>query len=366
MKKYDYLIVGSGFFGATFAYQMKQKGKKCLILEKRNHIGGNTYTHKVEGIDVHTYGPHFFHTNNEEIWNFVNKFTKLFNYYPKVKVNYQDKIYSFPINLFTLNQLWGILTPKKAIKKIREVRVKIKEPKNLEEWALSKIGRELYEIFYKGYTEKQWGRPCTELPATIIKRVPIRFTYNDSVHSNCKFQGIPSNGFTEIFDNMLKGIEVKLETDFFEINDWKKIAKKLVYSGPIDQFYNYEFGQLEYRSLKHKTKVLKGDFQGNHQINYTEAHIPYTRIIEHKHFNPFKEHDNTVVTWEYPEKYKIGANEPFYPIGDESNLSIYHKYHEKVKNDKDIIIGGRLGSYKYLDMDQTIAEAFHEVEKEIG
>lgn len=356
MKKNDFLIIGSGLFGSVFAHEATKKGFKCLMLEKRNHIGGNIYTSKIEGIDVHMYGPHYFHTNSKKIWDYINKFSNFYNVKTNVKVNYKNRIYSFPINLLTLNQLWGVKTPQEAELLLNQKTTKINNPSNLEEWALSQIGEELYEIFYKGYTEKQWNKKCTELPATIIKRLPVRFTYDDSYH-NAKFQGIPSDGYTSIIEKMLQNIEVKLNTDFFEIKDWKKYADRLIYTGPIDRFFNYELGMLEYRSLHHETKIQDGDFQGCYQMNYTEKEVPYTRIIEHKHFLPFKDNKKTVITWEYPQDYNEN-NEPFYPIGLDENLKLYCKYLIKYRcGEPNRYGGGRLFEYKYMDMDQTIGSA---------
>lgn len=295
---YDYLIVGAGLFGCVFAERVKNRGEKVLILEKRPHVAGNIYTYEKEKIQVHAYGPHLFHTNNKTIWEYVNKFAKFNNYQHKVKANYKSKIYSLPFNLTTYNQLWGVTTPQDAIEKINREKIPIENPSNLEEWALSKLGPEIYHTFIYGYTTKQWKKNPKELPSAIIKRLPLRFTYNDNYY-NDTFQGVPYDGYTHMIENMIDGVDIKTNTDFFEIKDWKKIAKNLVYTGPIDRLFNYEYGQLEYLTLKFDHKVVDGDFQGCGQVNYTEEAVPHTRIVEHKHFC-FKKNDKSIVTHEYP------------------------------------------------------------------
>lgn len=346
--KYDYLIVGAGLFGSVFAQQCKEAGKSCLVIDKRDHIAGNIYSEKVEGIEVHKYGPHIFQTNNDAVWEYVNKFSKFRQYAHKVKVNYYGSIYSFPINLDTLYAVYGVTNPEDAQKKLNEVRVKIDSPKNLEEHCLAMIGPKLYEIFIRGYTEKQWGKDPRELPASIIKRIPVRLTYDDRYHEK-KYSGIPLDGYTQMVANMLDGVKVELGVDFTSM-DWKKFTKTLVYSGKIESLFGSCYGELDYRSLRFETKTLAGDFQGVAQMNYTASDVPFTRITEHKHFNP-KNQEKTVVTWEYPEM----NGDPYYPINDEKNNALYKKY--KALIGPNIIGGGRLFDYCYYDMDQAIASA---------
>lgn len=351
--KYDFLIVGTGFFGATFARLAAESGKKCLLIDKRNHIGGNCYTEKVEGINVHKYGPHVFHTNNDKVWNFINRFSKFNSYQHRVKVKYKEKIYSFPINLMTANQVWGIKTPEEFDNKIKEV-TKTQNSDNLENWALSNVGKELYSIFIEGYTSKQWNTHPKNLPSSIIKRIPLRNTFDDR-YFNDSYQGIPIDGYTKIFENMLdhKNIDFKINVDFFENrHELQTIANKTVYTGKIDEFYDYRFGELEYRSLIFDHKILEGDYQGCSIVNYTDANVKHTRIVEHKHFE-FLSSKKTVVTWEYPDNYSVGKT-PYYPINNEKNNSLYEKY--KSLN-SEIIFGGRLGTYRYMDMHQIIASA---------
>lgn len=355
--KYDFLIVGSGLFGATFAQKCKEAGKTCLVIDKRNHIAGNVYTERVESIDVHRYGPHIFHTNNETIWKYVNRFTEFTQYVHRVKVNYQGKIYTMPINLQTMYEVYGISTPEEARKKLEEVRVPIANPKNLEEWCLSRVGPELYHTFICGYTTKQWGREPKELPASIIKRLPIRLSFDDRWHQSIH-SGIPSNGYTAMVANMLDGVQVELGVDYFG-KDWTPYAHRIVYTGAIDKLFDYCYGQLEYRTLRFDTKTLDGDYQGVVQMNYTDAAIPYTRIVEHKHFT-YKTCDKTVVTWEYPAQWQQGS-EPYYPVNDERNDELYRKYKELTP--VNMIIGGRLGTFKYLDMAPTILQALNISEK---
>ena len=359
--KYDYMIVGAGLFGSVFAHEATKKGKKCIIIDKRHHIAGNCYTEKKDNINIHKYGPHIFNTNNKFIWDYINKIHDFDHYQHKVKVNYNDKIFSFPLNLSTFNELWGMTDIEKIQRRIEKERLKTDRPANLEEWVLSKVGKEIYETFYKGYSEKQWGTDCKNIPCDIRKRLPIRFTYNDNYH-NSLFSGIPSGGsYTEVFKNLLDGIQVELDTDFYtKLNKtWQQYAKKLVYTGPIDKFFDYSCGALEYRSLKFKTKkIQKENYQGISQMNFTDKSIPYTRIIEHKHFSTCKS-EVTYITHEYPEKWKNGK-EMYYPINNEKNNAILREYNSLKQSQKDVVISGRMGSYKYIDMDACIALAIKE------
>ncbi len=364
--KYDYLIVGSGLFGSTFAYEMNKKGKKCLVIEKNSHIGGNIYTEKIEGINVHKYGAHIFHTDNKEIWEYINGFAEFNRYTNSPIANYKGEIYNLPFNMNTFNKLWGVFTPKEAKAKIDEEvkNTNIVEPKNLEEQGIKLIGKTIYEKLVKGYTEKQWGKRATELPAFIIKRLPVRFTY-DNNYFNDKYQGIPIGGYTQIIEKMLYGIEVRLNCDFFENREeLQSIAKKIVFTGMIDKYYDYSLGELEYRSLKFETEVLdEENYQGNAVVNYTEYEVPYTRIIEHKHFE-FGTQEKTVITKEYPDQWDRNKI-PYYAINDEKNNNLYEKYLELSKKDNKVIFGGRLGMYKYFDMDDTIIEALKCVKEEL-
>ena len=358
MSQYDYLIVGSGLFGAVFAHEAKKKGKKCLVIDKRNHQGGNVYCEQVEGINVHKYGAHIFHTNDKEIWDYVNQFVEFNRYTNSPVAFYKDEVYNLPFNMNTFQQLWGVRTPEEAQNKIDE-QVKasgIKDPKNLEEQAISLVGIDIYEKLIKGYTEKQWGRKATELPAFIIKRLPVRFTY-DNNYFNDKYQGIPIGGYNKLIKGLLDGIEVRLEVDFFaQREEFTQIADKIVFTGKIDEFYNNQFGSLEYRSLKFETKTLdQANFQGNAVINYTESKIPYTRIIEHKHFE-FGTQKKTVITYEYPDEWSLGK-ESYYPVNDDKNNAIYNQYKSLSEKDKNVIFGGRLAEYKYYDMHQIIGSA---------
>lgn len=362
---YDYLIVGSGLFGSVFAYEMTKIGKKCLVIESRNHIGGNCYTENIDNINIHKYGPHIFHTNNEYIWNWINQFTKFHNYKHSPKVFHEDKLYSFPINLMTLYQLWGVKTPEEARKKLKSVSISNENPQNLEEWILSQVGEDIYNIFIKGYTMKQWNKDPKELPSFIIKRLPIRLNFDDNYYFD-KFQGIPIGGYKQIFEKLLQGIEVRLNTDYFlDKYNFDLIADKVVFTGKIDQFFDYKFGELEYRSLEFDNQRLEtDDYQGCSIINYTDFDIPYTRITEHKHF----ENSESKVTWiskEYPIDYKNDAI-PYYPINDDKNNKIYDQYKELSNDRLNIIFGGRLSEYKYYDMDKTIESALYRLKKEIN
>lgn len=362
MSRYDYLIVGSGLFGAVFAHEAKKKGKKCLIIDKRNHQGGNVYCEQIEGINVHKYGAHIFHTNDKEIWGYVNQFVEFNRYTNSPVAFYKDEVYNLPFNMNTFQQLWGVKTPEEAKNKIEE-QVKasgIKDPKNLEEQAISLVGFDIYEKLIKGYTEKQWGRKATELPAFIIKRLPVRFTY-DNNYFNDKYQGIPIGGYNKLIEGLVDGIEVRLEVDFFaQREELTKLADKIVFTGKIDEYYNNQFGSLEYRSLKFDTKTLdQSNFQGNAVINYTESKIPYTRIIEHKHFE-FGTQKKTVVTYEYPDEWSLGK-ESYYPVNDDKNNAIYNQYKSLSEKDTNVIFGGRLAEYKYYDMHQIIGSALKKV-----
>lgn len=363
---YDYLIVGAGLFGATFAYEAKKRGKKCLVVDRRNHIGGNIYCENVEDINVHKYGAHIFHTSNKEIWDYVNQFAEFNSYINSPIANYHGQIFNLPFNMNTFNKLWGVVTPEQAIAKINEQRTKagIEEPKNLEEQAISLVGTDIYEKLIKGYTEKQWGRSASELPAFIIKRLPVRYTY-DNNYFNDKYQGIPVGGYNVIIENMLKGIDIKLNTDFFKERELlEKQANKIIFTGMIDEFYDYRFGHLEYRSLKFENEIINTEnFQGNAVVNYTDRETPYTRIIEHKHFE-FGTQEKTVITKEYPAEWSPG-NEPYYPINNEKNNELYKKYRNLASQENKVVFGGRLADYKYYDMHHVIAHALKTVKKEL-
>lgn len=359
MKQYDYLIVGAGLFGSVFAQQMTKKGKKCLVIERRDHIAGNVYTEKKEGIQVHKYGAHIFHTSNKEVWDYVNSFIEFNRYTNSPIANYKGKLYNLPFNMNTFYQLWGVRTPEEALKKIEEQKAEfnyIKEPKNLEEQALILGGKDIYEKLIKGYTEKQWGRPATDIPAFIIKRLPFRFTF-DNNYFNDIYQGIPIGGYTLLVEKLLNGIEYKLGVNYLENREyWNSIANTIVYTGKIDEFFNNCFGCLDYRSLRFENEILDTpNYQGNAVVNYTEREIPYTRIIEHKHFE-FGTQPKTIITKEYPLDISE-SNEAYYPINDERNQKIYQQYENLAKSETNIIFGGRLAEYKYYDMHQVIERA---------
>ena len=364
---YDYLIVGAGLFGSIFAYEAKKRGKNCLVIDKRPHIGGNIYTKEVEGINVHEYGAHIFHTSNHEVWKYIQQFATFNRYTNSPIARYRDEIYNMPFNMNTFNKLWGVITPEQAKKKI-EQQIKesgIIEPKNLEEQAISLVGRDIYEILVKGYTQKQWGRRCDELPSFIIKRLPVRFTY-DNNYFNDLYQGIPIGGYTPIIEKMLEGIDIRLNCDYFsKRKELETIANKIVFTGMIDQYYDYCFGELEYRSLRFETEILESEnYQGNAVVNYNEYEIPYSRIIEHKHFEYGKQ-EKTVITREYPATWKKG-DEPYYPMNDEKNNCLYEKYKALADKENKVIFGGRLGMYKYYDMHHIISEALEMVGKEFN
>lgn len=364
---YDYLIVGAGLYGSIFAYEAKKRGKKCLVIDKRNHIGGNVYCEKIEGINVHKYGAHIFHTNDKNVWEYINQFAEFNNYINSPVAIYKDELYNLPFNMNTFSRLWNIKTPAEAKKIIADqiADLNLSEPKNLEEQALSLVGKDVYEKLIKGYTEKQWGRPCTELPSFIIKRLPLRFTF-DNNYFNARYQGIPIGGYTGIIEKMLDGIDVLTDTDYFE---WIKTnadkVKKTVFTGMIDQFFNYKLGVLEYRSVCFETEVLDcNNFQGNAVVNYTERSVPYTRIIEHKHFE-FGTQPKTVISKEYSSEWKPGV-EPYYPVNNDKNNKLYEEYKKLADSTPDVIFGGRLGNYKYYDMDKVIDAALTVVKEEFG
>jgi len=362
--KYDYLIVGAGFFGSICARELTNKGYKCLVIEKRNHIGGNCYTENKDGINIHTYGPHIFHTSNEEVWKWINQFVSFNDFQLRPVANYKGEIYSLPFNMWTFSKLWNITHPDQAKRIINEQSSTIKDPTNLEEQAIKLVGKEIYEKLIKGYTEKQWRKPASELPKEIIKRLPVRFTY-DNNYFNDKYQGIPIGGYTQIFEKLLDGIEIKLEIDYFENKEyWNNLANKIIYTGPIDRYYDYKFGELEYKTtlFEHK-KLLTSNYQGVAMMNYTDIEIPFTRCIEHKHFENIQS-DITWITYEYPIEYKANETEPFYPVNNEENNSKYLQYKELSNQEKNIIFGGRLAEYKYYDMHQVIESALNFINNE--
>ena len=362
---YDYLIVGAGLYGAVFACEAKKRGKTCLVIEKRDHIGGNIYCEDIEGIHVHKYGAHIFHTSNKETWEYVNQFAEFNNYINTPIARYKDEIYNMPFNMNTFSKMWNIATPDEAKAEIEKQRQEITgDPQNLEEQAISLVGRDIYEKLVKGYTEKQRGRDCKELPAFIIKRLPVRFTYNNNYFRD-RFQGIPMGGYTAMVEKMLEGIEVRTGVDYLEEKDkWNETAKKVIYTGPIDAYFAYQYGPLEYRSVRFETEVLDMEnYQGNAVVNYTEREIPYTRIIEHKHFE-FGEQSKTVISREYPSEWQPG-DEPYYPINNEKNNTLYEKYKELSIEQEKVIFGGRLGEYKYYDMDKVIESALYKAKDEL-
>ena len=356
--KYDYLIVGSGLYGAIFAHEAKKKGKNVLVIDKRSNIAGNVFTEEIEGIHVHKYGAHIFHTNNKKVWNYITQFAEFNRFTNSPVANYKGELYSLPFNMYTFNKMWGVVTPEEAEAKIEEQKKEagIKEPANLEEQAISLVGTDIYEKLIKGYTEKQWGRPCTELPSFIIKRLPVRLTF-DNNYFNALYQGIPIGGYTKMVENMLEGIEVRLGVDYLENKEeYSKIADKIVYTGAIDAYFDYVYGNLQYRSLRFETEVLDvKNYQGVAGMNFTDRQTPYTRIVEHKHFE-FGEQDKTVITREYSEEWKPGM-EPYYPVNDEWNSNLYAKYKELADKEEGVIFGGRLAEYRYYDMDKVIDQA---------
>ena len=355
--KYDFLIVGAGLFGATFAHIANAKGKSCLLTEKRPHIAGNCFTEEIDEIQVHKYGAHIFHTSNKAVWDYVNQFAEFNHYVNSPVARTGDELFNLPFNMNTFNRLWGVTTPDEAKAEIERQRYRFENPKNLEEQALSLVGRDIYEKLIKGYTEKQWGRQCKDLPASIIKRIPLRFTY-DNNYFNDRYQGIPVGGYTKMVEKMLEGCEVILNTNYFDFAAQNPgIASTTIYTGPIDEFFVYRYSPLEYRSLRFNTETLPTDnFQGNAVVNYTSGDVPFTRIIEHKHFE-FGIQNKTVITHEYPAAWEKGL-EPYYPINDEKNTELYRRYKALADERKDIYFGGRLGSYAYFDMDKVIASAF--------
>ena len=360
---YDYLIVGAGLYGAVFAHEARRQGKTVLVIDKRSHIAGNVYTERVGGINVHKYGAHIFHTNNRRVWEYVNQFATFNRFTNSPVANYKGELYSMPFNMYTFNKMWGVVTPEEAAAKIAAQRREIQgEPRNLEEQAISLVGRDIYEKLVKGYTEKQWGRSCTDLPAFIIKRLPVRLTF-DNNYFNALYQGIPIGGYTKLVERMLEGVEVRLNTDYLAHKaELDALAEKVVYTGPIDAYFDYHLGALEYRSVRFETEVLdKPNFQGNAAVNYTDRETPWTRIIEHKWFEFGKDEEGndlpkTVISREYSSEWKAG-DEPYYPVNDAKNGALYSRYKELAASEKNVIFGGRLGEYKYYDMDQVIAAA---------
>lgn len=363
MKKYDYLVVGAGLFGSVFAQQAHQKGKRVLVIDKRMHIAGNVYTEKVEGINVHKYGAHIFHTNNKKVWDYVTEFADFNRFTNSPVANYKGELYSLPFNMYTFNKMWGVVTPEEAQSIIQEQRAEITHtPENLEEQAISLVGRDIYEKLIKGYTEKQWGRDCKDLPSFIIKRLPVRFTF-DNNYFNALYQGIPIGGYTKMVANMLEGIEVRLGVDYLEHKtEYSEISDKVIFTGPIDAYFDYKLGCLQYRSVRFETELLdQENYQGNAAVNYTDRETPWTRIIEHKWFefgkNEFgDELSKTIISKEYSSEWRLG-DDPYYPVNDEKNGLLYSEYQRMAENEKSVIFGGRLGEYKYYDMDMVIAKA---------
>lgn len=362
---YDYLVVGAGLFGACFAQQAKQAGKTVLVIDKRNHIGGNVYTEELEGIAVHKYGAHIFHTNNRDVWNYINQFAEFNRYTNSPVANFHGELYSLPFNMYTFNRMWGVVTPQEAEERIRQQRMDagITEPKNLEEQAISLVGTDIYEKLVKGYTQKQWGRPCRELPAFIIRRLPVRFTF-DNNYFNARYQGIPIGGYTKMVEAMLQGIEVRLNEDYLKNRgQWNALADKVIYTGTIDSYFDFCYGHLSYRSVRFETEVLDmPNYQGNAVVNYTDQETPYTRIIEHKHFE-FGTQPKTVISREYSCEWRPGA-EPYYPVNDEANTALYQKYRALAEQEPKTIFGGRLGEYRYYDMDAVLLSALELAKKE--
>ncbi len=364
--KYDYLIVGAGLYGATCARVLTDSGKSVLVIDKRDHIAGNIYTEDVEGIQVHKYGAHIFHTNSKRAWDFVSRFADFNNYVNSPVANYKGELYSLPFNMYTFNKMWGVTTPVEAEKIIAKQReaAGITEPKNLEEQAISLVGTDIYEKLIKGYTQKQWGRPCDKLPSFIIKRLPVRFTFNNN-YFNAAYQGIPKEGYTEMIAKMLDGIEVQLNTNYLKNrNELSSLAKKIIFTGPIDEYFEYCYGPLNYRSVRFETEALDiKNYQGNAVINYTDIDVPYTRIIEHKHF-VFGEQEKTVISREYSQEWTV-SKEPYYPVNDDENNALYEKYKSLAGNESNVIFGGRLGQYRYFDMDAVILSALDTMEGEL-
>ncbi|MBR7164911.1 MAG: UDP-galactopyranose mutase [Clostridia bacterium] len=367
MKQYDYLVVGAGLYGAVFAQQAKAAGKKVLVIDRRDHVAGNIYTKEMEGIQVHVYGAHIFHTNNHRVWNYVNRFATFNRFTNSPVANYHGELYSLPFNMYTFNKMWGVVTPDEAAAKIEEQRREagITEPRNLEEQAISLVGTDIYEKLIKGYTEKQWGRPCDQLPAFIIKRLPVRLTF-DNNYFNALYQGIPMGGYTKLVENMLAGIEVRLGVDYLKEKEaLNALAEKVVYTGAIDAYFDYALGALEYRSVRFETEVLDiPNFQGNAAVNYTDRETPWTRIIEHKWFE-FGDQPKTVISREYSSEWNVG-DEPYYPVNDEKNGALFARYRALAEKEEGMIFGGRLGEYKYYDMDAVIDAALVLCEKELG
>lgn len=370
MNKYDYLIVGSGLFGATFAYRAKQMGKRCLVIEKRPHTGGNVYCEQIEGINVHKYGAHIFHTSNKEVWQFVNRFVEFNRYTNSPIANYKGRLFNLPFNMNTFHQMWGVTSPSEAVEKIQEQRHEAlvalngRQPQNLEEQAITLVGKDIYQCLIKEYTEKQWGRECTKLPAFIIKRLPVRLVY-DNNYFNDSYQGIPIGGYNKLINALLRGTDVKTDTDFFATpyRNWREVADKLVYTGPLDQYFDYSLGRLDWRTVTFKTRVInRANYQGNAVVNFTSHDQPYTRIIEHKHFETFGtdvySNPHTVISEEYSTEYAQGM-EPYYPVNDERNNSLAEQYRTMASQQADVIFGGRLAQYRYYDMAPIIEEALH-------
>ena len=366
MEHVDYLVVGAGLFGAVFAHEAKKAGKSVMVIDRRPQVAGNVYTEEVEGINVHKYGAHIFHTNNKEVWDYVGQFAEFNRYTNSPVANYHGELYSLPFNMYTFNKMWGVVTPKEAEERIAQQREEagITEPKNLEEQAISLVGTDIYEKLIKGYTQKQWGRPCTELPAFIIKRLPVRLTF-DNNYFNALYQGIPMGGYTKMVERMLDGIEVRLDTDYLKDREqWNAMADRIVYTGAIDEYFDFALGNLEFRSVRFETEVLDmPNFQGNAVINYTDAETPYTRIIEHKFFE-FGTQDKTVISREYSSEWKPG-DEPYYPVNDEKNGTLYEQYRALAEKEEKVLFGGRLGEYKYYDMDKVIERALEVCREEL-